>query len=130
MADITRDSMFCFLQKYGDSWVKRELLLFWIMHPNTKFSRKAIGYSLTSNNLDVEGSLRVMVEEGLVDENVSNGVTLYSLTSNEERRRLILDLAPLGWNRWQNMLSERTAISTLADSSSSISQVKVASPVS
>jgi hypothetical protein len=130
MADITRDSMFCFLQKYGDSWVKRELLLFWIMHPNTRFSRKAIGYSLTSNNLDVEGSLKIMVEEGLIDESVSNGVTLYSLTLNEERRRLILELANLGWNRWQYMLSGRTIVSTLADSSAIISQVKVASPVS
>ena len=128
MADTTGDNMFCFLQKFGDNWVKRELLLFWIMHPNTRFSRKAIGYSLTSSNLDLEGTLRTMVDEGLIDRHISNGVTLYSLTSNKERRQLIMKLADLGWHRWQPMLTGHRLTSTMVNSSLSISQV--ASPVS
>ncbi len=123
MADITEDSMYYFLQKYGDSWVKRELLLFWIMHPNTRFDRKAIGYNLTSNNLDVEGPLRVMVEEGLVEKNISNGVTLYSLTSDEEQRQQIMKLANLGWYRWQPMLARYKNISSLAVNNSSKVQI-------
>jgi hypothetical protein len=123
MVDITDDSIFCFLQKYGDNWIKREFLFFWISHPNTKFSKKAIGYNLTSSNLDVEATLNTMVEEGLINKNISNGVALYSLTLNQERRRLITELANLGWYRWQPMLASHKFTSSVAGKSSNISQV-------
>jgi len=81
----------------------RELLLFWGMHPNAKFDRKAICYALDYSKLDTERALRIMIEEGLLDSHSRNGVTLYSLTKDEERRRPVLELAALGRDRWQLM---------------------------
>lgn len=94
------ENLYHFLEKHGNNQVKRELLLFWGMHPNAKFSRLAICCATDSNKLDVKTALGAMVEEGLLDAHIHNGVTLYSLTTNDEKRRPLLELATLGWNRW------------------------------
>ena len=73
--------------------VKRELFLFWGMHPNAKFSKPIINYTLDCNKRELESELKAMVEAGLVEVYIQNGVTLYSLTTNEERRRPILEFA-------------------------------------
>ena len=104
MLDTTEESLYRFLEEHGNNRVKRELLLFWGMHPNAKFSRFAICYAVDSNKLDMKMALRDMVEAKLLDTHIYNGVTLYSLTTNEDRRRPLLALAALGWNRWQLML--------------------------
>jgi len=54
--------------------------------------------------LDMERALRTMVEEGLLDKNICNGVTLYSLTTKDEGRRAVLELTALNWRQWQLML--------------------------
>lgn len=101
---LTEERLYRFLKKHGDNRVKRELLLFWGMHPNARFDRKTTCYALDCSKLDAEGTLRAMVEEGLLDTHIYNGVTLYSLTTNEDRRRPLLALAALGWDRWQLMI--------------------------
>ena len=101
---VIKTEIYRFLQEYGDSRVKRELLLFWGMHPNARFDRRAICYALDCNKLDAERALRTMVEEGLLDETMCNSVTLYLLTTNEERRRAVLELAALSWEQWQLMV--------------------------
>ncbi len=101
---LTEETLNHYLEEHGNNRVKRELLLFWGTHPNAKFDRKVVCYALDFGKLDAEEALRVMVEEGLLDRHVSNGTTLYSLTRNEERRRPILALAALGWDRYRLML--------------------------
>ncbi len=100
----TEESLICFLQKQGDNRVKRGLLLFWGMHPSAKFDGKGICYALDYSKLDTERALSTMVEEGLLGKHTSNGVILYSLTTDEEKRRPILELASLSWDRWQIMV--------------------------
>ncbi len=97
---LTEESLYRFLEEHGDNRVKRELLLFWGMHPNARFDRKVICYALDYSKLDTEGALRAMVEEELLDKHICNGVTLYSLTRNEERRQQLLALSTFGWDRW------------------------------
>lgn len=101
---LTEESLYRFLEQHGDSRVKRELLAFWGRHPNAKFSKRVLCYTLDCNKLDAERTLRAMVEAGLLDKHISNSVTLYSLTTNEDSRRPILALATLGWDRWQLMI--------------------------
>jgi hypothetical protein len=74
------------------------------MHPNARFNRFAIGYAVGSSKLDIKIALRDMAEAGLLDTYICNGETLYSFTKNEEKRRPVLELASLGWNRRQLML--------------------------
>ncbi len=100
----TKESLYCFLQEHGDSRVKRELLLFWGMHPNARFDHRAVHYAVDYSKMETERALRTMVEEELLDKNICNGVTLYSLTTKEERRRAVLELAALSWDQWQLML--------------------------
>ena len=101
---LIKENLCGFVQKHGDNRLKRELLIFWGMHPNTRFDSKVISYALDCFKLDAERALRAMVTEGLVDSYTSNGVSLYSLTKNEDRRQPIIELATLGWDRWQLMI--------------------------
>ena len=100
----TEESLYCFLEEHGNNQIKRELLLFWSMHPNAKFDRMVICHAVGCSKLDAKGALGAMVEEGLLNKHNSNDVTVYSLTTDEESRRPILALAALGWDRWQRML--------------------------
>ena len=102
---LKEESLYRFLEEHGDNQVKRRLLLFWSCHPNAKFARNAISYALDSSKLEVDKALRVLVEVGLVDTHIINGVTFYSLTANEERRRPVLELLALGWDQWHLMLN-------------------------
>lgn len=101
---VIRAEVYRFLQEHGDSRVKRELLLFWGMHPNARFDRRAICYALDCNKLEAEKALRAMVGEGLLEERTGNGVALYLLTTDDERRRSVLELAALSWEQWQLMV--------------------------
>jgi len=103
---VIRTEVYRFLQEYGDSRVKRELLLFWGMHPNARFDRRAICYALDCNKLDAERALTTMVGEGLLEETRCNGVALYQLTTIDERRRSVLELAALNWEQWQLMFRD------------------------
>lgn len=100
----TQEELDRFLEEHGNNQVKRGLLEFWGRHYDAKFSRRVICYALDCSKLEAEGALRAMVEEGLLDKHITNGVTLYSLTRNEEKRRLVLELAVLGWDQWNIMI--------------------------
>jgi hypothetical protein len=100
---LTEESLYRFLEEHGNSRVKRQLLLFWGMHPNAKFSLLALRCAVDCSRPDMKMALRSMIEEGLLDTHIYNDVSLYSLTRNEERRRPVLELAALGWDRWLPM---------------------------
>ena len=68
------------------------------MHHSAKFSKPIIKYGLDCNKRELEIVLQAMVEAGLVETHFQNGVTLYSLTTNEEKRRTILEFARHGYN--------------------------------
>jgi len=98
------EELYHFLKEHGNNRMKRQLLAFLGRHPNAKFSRRVICCALDCSKLEAEGALRAMVEEGLLDEHTNNSVTLYSLTKNEGKSRLVLELASLSWEQRQLML--------------------------
>ena len=98
------DSLYHFLEEHGNNRIKRELILFWGMHPNARFNREVICYALDYHKLEMEIALKALAKEGLLDKHIYNGITLYSLTTDQEIRRPVLELTTLGWDRWQLML--------------------------
>lgn len=100
----TEEELYCFLEEHGDNRVKREILSFLGRHPNTRFARYVICRALDYGKLEVDRALSTLVDERLVDNQANNGLTLYSLTTREEKRQPVLELAALGWDRWQLML--------------------------
>jgi len=101
---LTEEDLSRFLEKHGNNRVKRELLLFWAMHPKARFSQLAICCALECNKPAVKVALKTLVKEGLLDTRSHNNVTLYSLTTNEKRRQPVLGLVALGWGRRKLML--------------------------
>lgn len=94
------------LMQPRDNFIERDLYLFWGMHPRAKFSKPIISYVLDCNKRELEILLQTMVEAGLVETNIQNGVTLYSLTTNEEKRRLIQEYARHGHNFYSRLLCD------------------------
>jgi len=101
---LTEENLYRFLEQHENNRVKRELLAFWGIHPNAKFGRRAICYALDCGKLEADRALRALVEAGLIDTHMNNGLTLYSLTRDEAKRRMVLELATLDWDQRQLML--------------------------
>jgi hypothetical protein len=99
------ESLYRFLEEHGGNRVKRKLLFFWGSHPDSKFSRYTICYAVDSSKLAVDRALGEMVKTGLVDTHILNDTMFYSLTMNNEKRRLALELGALDWDQWQLMLN-------------------------
>lgn len=101
---LNEASLYRFLEEHEDNRVKRELLFFWGCHPNAKFARNAICYALDCTKLEMDRGLKALVEAELVDTHILNGMTFYSLTTNEERRQPVVELTTLNWDQWHLML--------------------------
>jgi hypothetical protein len=71
-------------------------LLFWGLHCNGKFDDLTISYALDYPPQDIERELLALIETRVVDRYVEEGITLYSLTSDEEKRRPIVEWARPG----------------------------------
>ncbi len=81
-----------FLAENVRSRLEMGILSFWSRHPATKFSQPAITYAMDSNKLDMQQALDALVSKGLLQRHTANGVALYSLTADDERRSLVLEL--------------------------------------
>ena len=94
------------MSRYGDNRAKRELLLFWALHPRARFSRLAILCATECSRSDVDEALRTTVETGLVDIQCHNGSPVYSLTSNEDVRRVLAVLSTLDWSQKHSLFDQ------------------------
>jgi len=91
--------LYAFLDTYGGTRAKQEALLFWALHPNTKFSRLAVLSAMECSRIEVERALKDMVEAGLVDMHSYNGLVTYSLTSNQNMRQMVTLFSTLDWGQ-------------------------------
>jgi hypothetical protein len=89
------------LKDYGNNRVKREVLAFLGTHPNTKFTRYVICRALECSKLEMDEALSDLADARLVENHMNNGLTLYSLTTNKEKRRPVLELLALDRHEWQ-----------------------------
>ena len=71
-------------------------MFFWGMHSKGRFDERTICYALDHELLDVDRELQVLVDAGIVEKEVENGVGLYWLTMNEAKRRSIVEWASPG----------------------------------
>ena len=95
----TKKLLDVFLDTYGSTRAKQEVILFWALHPNTKFSRLAVLSAMERSRIEVERALTDMVKDGLLNVNSQNGLVTYSLTSNEDIRRMMALFSTLDWGQ-------------------------------
>lgn len=81
-----------FLVENVGSRLESAILSFWSRHPYTAFSQPVIMYALDSNKLDIQQALESLMSRGLLQRHTANGVAMYSLTADDERRSLVLEL--------------------------------------
>lgn len=97
----TTTDLGAFVNRYGDTRAKRELLLFWALHPHARFSRLAVLCATECSKPEAERALEDMAHNGLVDVQCHNGLAVYSLTSNEDVQRMLALLSTLDWRQKQ-----------------------------
>jgi len=83
----------------GDNRLKKELLAFSNRHPNGKFTASTISCALDYRKVEVKKALEEMVKTGLIDAYIESGLTLYSLTKDENKRELVLQSLASDRNR-------------------------------
>ena len=94
-----------FLDSCGNTRAKQELLLFWALHPDARFSRLAVLSALECSKLDAERALTYMVDIELVDKHSDSGSTTYSLTLGESIRQMLAQLNALDWRQRHEIFS-------------------------
>jgi hypothetical protein len=94
-----------FLDKCGDTRAKQELLLFWALHPDARFSRLAVLSALECSKLDAERALAYMVDIEVVDKHSDSELTTYSLTLSENIRQILAQLNALDWGQRNTVFS-------------------------
>jgi len=95
-----------FLKNFADDLNGLELALFFGRHPNAKFNRTAVLHALNTRQFDAGMALKKLINNKIVVTCSENGITLYSLTSDECIRSLITNLVNLGQRNWQLLLEQ------------------------
>jgi hypothetical protein len=83
-----------------------ELLRFFAAHPEGRFSRLAINYAVDNGHgqWEVEDALAQLVNEGVLQIVIENGISFHRLTREESVRRVVLEMAEFDWRHWQLVL--------------------------
>ena len=100
-----------FLNRYGNNRAKQELLQFWALHSNARFSRLAVLSAMECSRLDAEKALASMTSDNLVDVCSENGLIIYSLTSNEDIRHMVSLLSKFDWSQRQSVFAHTHHVS-------------------
>jgi hypothetical protein len=108
---MTGTGLSVFLDKCGDTRAKQELLLFWALHPNARFSRLAVLSALECSKLDAERALAYMVDIELVNKHSDSGLITYSLTLSEKIRQMLVQLDALDWHQRHEIFSHIHGVS-------------------
>jgi hypothetical protein len=87
-----------FVQEYAPDRLRLDLLGFWGRHPNARFSSRAVCCALDCNKRDAELALKELVDAGILDACVENGMRFYCLTTQAAMRDPVTELGSLGWD--------------------------------
>ena len=67
---------------------------------SSEFSKLSVFYALDCSRLKFNRALDFMVEQGVVEMCIQNGMPLYSLTMDDKIRGTILELAKFSLDHW------------------------------
>ncbi len=103
LIDTTVEEKLCqFIKEYNGDQCTLELLLFLSRHPHTRFSRQALVRVLDGWRADIEQSLCLLQDRGLVITRAENGIVFYSLCENDSRNPVLALIRA----RWQPRLRQ------------------------
>lgn len=82
------------------SYLELRLLHFWGHHPRTKLSLYTIANAMDTARINLRHAIAALVAKGILDEQQDgNGLTTYSLNSDQQIQQYIEELTTLDWNR-------------------------------
>lgn len=97
---LSEEALLGFCREYASDAASMQLLAFWGEHPRATFAMSAVAGALGCGRLQASRALAGFVELGLVEMCMENGSTCCRLTMDEGRRRPVLGIAAMGWDRW------------------------------
>jgi len=83
-----------FVNQYGNTGLKLDLLFFWNKYPHAKFTSGIIAHALHCNRrADIEEALESFVKAMLIEKHTRQGLPFYCLTADPEKRQWVLSLS-------------------------------------
>ena len=103
-----------FLKEHCNTDARLQLLRFWGQHPRTKFNLPCFAAALDTKRFNLKEVIKVLVDEEIIQEqHNSNGITWYSLVSDQQIQKYITRLAELDWCEikfWKKQCVEEIAL--------------------
>jgi Fe2+ or Zn2+ uptake regulation protein len=104
---IMQQDLISFLKENEFSGLRLRLLLFWVRHPQAKFSLDCIAHVLDITCHSLREILRELVAKGMVNEQYcTSGITHYSLNHDHELSMHVQHLAGMDWSAIKNLEGE------------------------
>lgn len=95
---LNEEQLSRFVEEHTSDRLKSEILSFWSRHPYDKFTTSIIACALGLSKLEVSRALKALMDTGLVDSCNQGDLTLYNLTTDETKRKPVLELSARGWD--------------------------------
>ena len=96
---VANSKLFHFLKENSRNNLELQLIRFWARHPRAKLSLYTIASALDTAKVNLREAIRALIAKGVLQEQQdSNGLITYSLTSDPQMREYIEELTRLDWN--------------------------------
>ncbi|MBI2957768.1 MAG: hypothetical protein HYY32_02885 [Chloroflexi bacterium] len=96
---VNADDLLSFMETCGDTREKLQVLLFLSRHPRAKCTMDCLSCSPEAGRLDVRRAVRELTHQGVIVEWCEDGVALFALTSDPEKRNSVQNLGRLQWDQ-------------------------------
>ncbi|GEM_PF-6254186 len=96
---VDPDDLLSFLETFGDSPEKLQVLLFLSRHPRTRCTLECLSCNPEGRTVDVRRAVRELTHQGVIVEWQEDETTLYALTNDSEKRGSVQNLGRLSWDQ-------------------------------
>lgn len=96
---VDADDLLSFLETFGDTPEKLQVLLFLSRHPRAKCTMECLRSSPEAKALDVRRAVRELAHQGVIVQWNEEDVTLYALTNDSDKRSSVENLGQITWDQ-------------------------------
>ena len=104
---VIHDDLLSFLKDIDCNVLQFKLLCCFGRHPRLKLSLYTIASSSNTSKINFRAAIKALVEKGIiVVRNDINGLTTYTLSSDQRIQRYIGELVTLDWSEKMNLVKQ------------------------
>lgn len=98
-AQVNADDLVSFLETFGDTPEKLQVLFFLGRHPKARCTAECISCTPGARRMDLRRAILELARQGVVEQAQDDDLTLYTLTSEHEKKEAVEALGKLTWDQ-------------------------------